>query len=429
MEKTPTKVILGRREFVQRAVGLVAAAGLVRGQTSPQVTEPLPEFTGPGANPYWNGVNPYVTYPQKLPLLRITDRGVQLETPRQYFRTTFTPNEAFFVRYHLDLIPNSIDLAKWRLNFEGNFDKPLALSFDDLLKQFEPVSVAVVNQCSGNSRSRFQPRVAGAQWGNGAMGNALWTGVRLSDLLKAAGVKEGTVQIQFQGLERGPGPEGKASNAFMKSLDRNDPVLEECLVAYLMNGEPLPMLNGFPVRLVVPGKFSTYWMKHLTWIRALTKPDDNFWMASAYRIPDTPRGTTTPEEVAAGKVKTVPIGHVNLPVRSFIVDPDGSSKLVAGLPVQLRGIAFSGYGRVIRVEVSLDNGKTWRVAALGEYHGPYSFRTWMYSWTPPRPGKYTLTVRATDEKGNTQPDEPVWNSGGYLWNQIERQNVVVGSAS
>ncbi|MCS7195311.1 MAG: molybdopterin-dependent oxidoreductase [Meiothermus sp.] len=421
-----------RRNFLQRAAGVLAAAGMlpwVKAQTSSQTAEALPSFTGPGPNPYWNGVNPFVVYPQKLPLLRLTDRGIQLETPRQYFRTAFTPNEAFFVRYHLDLIPNSIDLSSWRLNVEGNVEKPLTLSMQDLLTRFKPVSVAAVNQCSGNSRSRFQPRVAGGQWGNGAMGNAIWTGVRLMDLLQEAGVKPGTVQLQFQGLDRGPGPEGKGSNAFIKSLDWNDPVLQECIVAYRMNGEPLPMLNGFPVRLVVPGKFSTYWMKHLTWIRALTKPDDNFWMATAYRIPDTPRGNTTPADIAAGKVKTVPIGNVNMPVRSFIVDPDGSSKLVAGLPVEIRGVAFSGYGRVTKVEVSLDGGKTWRVAQLGDYHGPYSFRTWSFQWKPTQPGRYTLAVRATDEKGNVQPDEPVWNPGGYLWNRIERQDVVVGTAS
>jgi len=199
-------------------------------------------------------------------------------------------------------------------------------------------------------------------------------------------------------------------------------------VAYLMNGEPLPMLNGFPVRLVVPGKFATYWLKHLTWIRALTEEDKNFWMASAYRIPDTPNGSTTPEDVAAGRVKTVPIGKVNMPVRSFIVDPDGSYPLIAGLPAKIRGIAFSGYGRVVRVEVSTDDGQTWRRATLGADYGPYSFRTYEFTWRPERPGTYVLAVRATDEKGNVQPDSGVWNPSGYLWNKIERQEVVVLAA-
>ncbi|MER3451575.1 MAG: twin-arginine translocation pathway signal protein, partial [Thermus sp.] len=397
-------------------------------QTSAQAEEALPSFTGPGPNPYWNGVLPFVVYPQKLPLLRLTDRGIQLETPRSYFRTAFTPNEAFYVRYHLDEIPNEIDLATWRLKLEGNFERPMELSFQDLLTQFEPVSIAAVNQCSGNSRSRFQPRVTGGQWGNGAMGNALWTGVRLKDLLKKAGVKAGTVQIQFEGLDRGKGPENLGSGRFMKSLDLNDPVIEETILAYLMNGEPLPMLNGFPIRLVVPGKFATYWLKHVTWIRALTEEDKNFWMATAYRIPDTPNGSTTPEDVAAGRVKTVPIGKVNMPVRSFIIDPDGSYPLVAGLPAKIRGIAFSGHGRVVKVEVSTDGGRTWGIAALGEYYGPYSFRTYEYTWTPKAPGTYVLAVRATDEKGNVQPDTPVWNPGGYLWNKIERQEVVVLAA-
>jgi len=172
---------------------------------------PLPSFTGPGPNPYWNGVNPFVSYPQKLPLLRMTDRGIQLETPRPYFLTPFTPNAAFYVRYHLDLIPNAVDLSTWRLSVEGNVERPLQVGFEELVKSFKAASVAAVNQCSGNSRSRFQPRVPGAQWGNGGMGNARWTGVRLRELLASAGIKSGTVQLQFQGLDRGPGPEGKGA--------------------------------------------------------------------------------------------------------------------------------------------------------------------------------------------------------------------------
>jgi molybdenum-dependent oxidoreductase-like protein/molybdopterin-dependent oxidoreductase-like protein protein len=194
-----------------------------------------------------------------------------------------------------------------------------------------------------------------------------------------------------------------------------------------MNGEPLPMLNGFPVRLVVPGYFSTYWTKCLTWIRVLSAADENFWVKTAYRVPDTPRGNTTPEDVKAGKVKTVPIGR--LPVRSFLISPDGTSKIPAGMNVTLRGIAFSGFGCVNRVEVSDDGGKSWIPAKLGEDHGAYSFRTWEAAWVGKSPGRYSLAVRATDEKGNTQPDEPVWNPGGYLWNRIEKQEIAVGNAS
>lgn len=383
-------------------------------------------FTGPGANAHWNSVGPYVAEPQKAPLLLLTDRPVQLETPRHYFTTDFTPNAAFYVRWHLDGIPNAVDLKDWKLRIEGNVAKPQAYSLFELMQKFKPVSIAAVNQCSGNSRSRVQPRVAGGQWGNGAMGNAMWTGVPLHELLGAAGVKPGSVQVRFQGLETGSGPKNLGSGRFLKSLDLTDPVLSECVLAYSMNGEPLPMLNGFPVRLVVPGYFATYWMKCLTWIRVLETADENFWMKPGYRIPDTARGTTTPEDVKAGKANMVPIGR--MPVRSFLVSPDRSAKIPAGMSVTLRGIAFSGYGRVTRVEVSEDDGKSWSATKLGEDHGPYSFRSWESQWTPKAPGKYSLAVRATDEKGNMQPDEPVWNPGGYLWNRIEKEEIIAGGA-
>src|SRR6202140_2229307 len=189
-------------------------------------------FTGPGANPHWNSVGPYITGPQKAPLILLTDRPVQLETPRHYFRTAFTPNEAFYVRWHLEGIPNAVDLKNWKLQIEGNVNKPVALSLTELMQKFKAVSLAAVNQCSGNSRSRLQPRVPGGQWGNGAMGNAMWTGVRLRELLDMAGVKSGSLMVQFQGLETGAGPAGFGSNLFLKSLDLGSPVLDECLVAY-----------------------------------------------------------------------------------------------------------------------------------------------------------------------------------------------------
>jgi DMSO/TMAO reductase YedYZ molybdopterin-dependent catalytic subunit len=424
----------GRGGLTRREALAIFGSSLVAWSFSPCRGEPIlsPSGQEPEAldfslpNPGWNGLGPLVVEPQKLALLRLTDRPVQLETPRPYFREPFTPNAAFYVRYHLDGIPNSIDLKSWRLRLEGNFRRSLARSFEELLRDFSPVSVAAVNQCSGNSRSRFFPRVSGAQWGNGAMGNALWTGVRLWDLLSRAEPLPGTVQIQFQGLDTGKGPEGKGSRAFLKSLDFQDPVLGRCILAYLMNGQPLPMLNGFPVRLVVPGKFATYWVKHLTWIRALKEPDTNFWMAQAYRIPATPTGSIGPEEAATGKIPTVPIGAVDMPVRSFWIEPDGSSKLPVGLPVRVRGIAFSGGSGVSRVEISFDGGKTWQGTKLGEDLGPYSFRLWESSWKPTRPGRYLVAVRAFDGRDRTQPEKPIWNPGGYLWNCVEKQELVVG---
>jgi DMSO/TMAO reductase YedYZ molybdopterin-dependent catalytic subunit len=391
----------------------------------PGLARPVPAFTGPGPNPYWNSVGPLVSEPQKSPLILLTDRSVQLETPRHYFLQAFTPADAFYVRWHLETIPNSVDLKTWRLRVEGEVKKPLSLSFPDLLHNFSTVSVAAVNQCSGNSRSRFQPRVPGGQWGNGAMGNALWTGVKLRELLSEAKPKPGAVDVQFEGLDRGTGPEGFPSREFMKSLDLASSVLDECVLAYSMNGAPLPMLNGFPLRLVVPGYFATYWVKSLESIRLLNRPDQNFWMKTAYRIPDTPTGSTTPGDIKAGRVRMIPIGR--MPVRSFLIQPDGSTKIPAGLPVKLRGIAFSGHGGIRAVEVSA-GGTGWSPARLGAAHGPHSFRLWDFDWMPKTSGKHTIAVRATDAEGNTQPESGVWNPGGYLWNAIERQEIVVGSA-
>jgi len=422
---------ISRRKLLETLSAGAGALALGRfaeaaGAQQMHASDRLPPFTGPGANPYWSSVGPVATYPQKYPLILLTDRPVQLETPQHYFLSPFTPNGAFYVRWHLDEIPTTVDLAEWRLEVTGNVEKPLRFRFSELLSRFPSSSVAAVNQCSGNSRSRLQPRVPGGQWGNGAMGNAMWTGVRLAELLRAAGVKPGSLQVQFQGMDRGKGPAGHGSNAFLKSLDLSNPVIEECLVAYEMNGEPLPLLNGFPVRLVVPGYFATYWVKALTDIRVLDKTDENFWMKSAYRIPDTPRGATTPDDVKAGTVKMIPIGR--MPVRSFFAAPEADAKVPLGMSVALRGIAFSGHGRVTRVDVSEDDGKTWAPAQLGQEYGAYSFRTWEFSWKPQRRGPHTLAVRATDEKGNVQSDEPVWNPGGYLWNRIERQQIMAGAA-
>src|SRR6267143_6186825 len=334
----PREPVFSRRKVLKllgaAGGGVALSSFALRASAAEQETPALKtieSFTGPAHNPHWNSVGPYVSEPQKAPLILLTDRPIQLETPRHYFASAFTPNEAFYVRWHLENIPNAVDLKNWRLRVEGNVTKPAAFSLPQLMQVFKEVSVAAANQCSGNSRSRLQPRVPGGQWGNGAMGNALWTGVRLRQILDAAGVKPGSMQVQFQGLETGGGPKGFGSHEFLKSLDLTNPVIDECVVAYLMNGEPLPLLNGFPVRLVVPGYFATYWTKCLTWIRLLDKPDENFWVKTGYRIPDTRRGNTTPEEVKAGTIKTVPIAR--MPVRSFAIAPNGSAKIPVGMRI------------------------------------------------------------------------------------------------
>ena len=214
------------------------------------------------------------------------------------------------------------------------------------------VEIAAVNQCSGNSRGFFQPRVAGGEWGNGAMGNARWTGVRLKDVLDRAGVKAGAVQVRFNGLDEPVVPDGPD---FMKSLAIDHARDGEVMIAYAMNGEQLPLLNGFPLRLVVPGWYATYWVKMLNDIEVLDQPDDNFWMKTAYTIPDTPHADMKPGQTG---VKMVPINRM-VP-RSFITNIKSRRNRAGGQPTLVRGIAFGGDSGVARVEFSSDGGKTWQ---------------------------------------------------------------------
>lgn len=425
----PSSVSVSRRKSLQ-LVGAAIGASLVRhasGQVGRSVQAPLSSESGIAPSAHWNAPGPLVALPQKVPLIQLTDRPVQLETPRHYFAASHTPNAAFFVRWHLPFHPHSVDLGTFRLRIEGHVQRPQVLRFSDLLREFKPQTVVAVCQCAGNSRSRFSPRVPGTQWGHGAMGCAEWTGVRLRDLLQRAGLQAGAVAVQLRGLDRGAGPDGYGSAAYLKSLAVDSDMLDEAIVAYAMNGEPLPLLNGFPLRVVVPGYFATYWIKALSQIRVLPTTDDNFWMQTAYRVPATPDGSITPEALQNGSVTWVPVGR--MPVRSFVVSPigDAAGKLPVGVPIVVRGQAFSGHDRITRVELSTDDGRTWSAASLGDDLGRYAFRAFTARFTPRQPGRVVLCVRATDGKGHRQADATIWNPGGYQWHHIERQEVSIGS--
>ena len=393
-----------RRHFLRTAGTLAAGLGLgLRAHAADTVDLP-----------FGNGSRPVATFPQKRPLIVLTSRPPQLETPWPVFdESIITPNDAFFVRYHLAGIPTEIDPDTFRIAVKGLVDTPLSVSLADL-KALDPVEVVAVNQCSGNSRGFFDPRVAGGQLANGAMGNARWRGVSLKTVLDKAGVKAGAKQVKFDGLD---GPVLPATPDFVKALDIDHALSGDVMIAYAMNGADLPLLNGYPVRLVVPGYYGTYWVKHLDEITVIDDVLNNFWMGTAYRIPDNACACVVPGTTPA---RTRPIGRLD--VRSFITNLDDGARLPADRPVPLRGIAFDGGYGIGEVDVSPDGGRTWMAAELGKDLGKYSFRGWQAAVTLP-PGKHDLKVRATNAIGQSQPSEPLWNPSGYMRNVVETTRV------
>lgn len=354
-------------------------------------------------------------YPEKGPMLVLRNRPPLLETPMDVFdRDVFTPNDRFFVRWHWADIPTQVDTARFHLRVTGG-RRELAFSLPDLLK-LPRISFAVVNQCSGNSRALFDPPVPGAQWGHGAMGNAKWEGVSLRLLLEAAGVPPGKELVRFGGLDK---PLTQV-DAFEKSLSIDHAMNGEVMVAFAMNGEQLPLLNGFPLRLVVPGWYSTYWVKALDHIDIAAGPDANYWMAKAYQIPATPGANVQP---GTKEFPKTPINAMN--PRSWITSIEPGARIAYRPRIGVGGIAMGGDRGVRRVELSHDGGRTWRDTTLGPDEGRYSFRRFAASVPVAARGGMLLMARCTNDAGVTQPMTPNWNPGGYMRNCVETCPVTV----
>jgi sulfite dehydrogenase len=366
--------------------------------------------------PVANGHRRLVAFPEKRPLIVLTSRPPQLETPFEVFNDgLITPNDAFFVRYHNAGIPTSIDGDKHVIKIGGNAaGKPFELTLADLRTQFKPVELVAVNQCSGNSRALFNPRVTGGQLTNGAMGNARWVGVPLKDVLARAELKNTARQVTFDGLDMAL----LGGGDFVKALDIGHAMNGEVMIAYQMNGAGLPMLNGYPVRLVVPGFYGTYWVKHLSEIQVIDQVFDGFWMKPAYRVPDNPCACVEPGTAPAA---TRPIGRFN--VRSFITSVADGARVPAGSPMAVRGIAFDGGQGIREVAWSIDGGQSWREAALGQELSRFSFREFTFGFTP-QAGSYDLRVRAFNRSGESQPMDPLWQPGGYMRNVVESVKIL-----
>jgi DMSO/TMAO reductase YedYZ molybdopterin-dependent catalytic subunit len=407
----------GRRAFLQASAGALGAALWPRfaaGENAAVSTlgaSELPAGTQASALLY--------ALPGKRPLIKKSFRPPNFETPTSYFNELYTPNDAFFVRYHLANIPEQSADA-WRLKIAGEgIDKPYELALDALKTQFDAVELPAMCMCSGNRRGLFQPHVPGVEWGHGAMGNARWKGARLKDVLARAGVGKLALEVAFDGADTGV---LQGTPDFMKSLPIWKAMDENTLVAYEMNGAPLPHWNGFPVRLVVPGWTATYWMKHLSAINVLVKPFDNFWIKTAYRIP---KGKFPVIDRFTSQETDANTPITEMVVNSLITNIDAGAQFKLGQTIELRGIAWDGGYGIARVEISDDGGASWRSAQLESDAGRFSWRQWRAEVRPREVGALTLMARASNRLGATQTFDLVQNPAGYHHNVVQRLTVSV----
>ena len=356
--------------------------------------------------------------PGKVPLIKKTFRPPNFETPVEYFRTPITPNKAFFVRYHLAGIPQ-LKASDWSLAVGGDAaEREIKFTLEQLKKDFKPAQVTAVNQCSGNRRGLFEPHVPGVEWGVGAMGNAVWRGVRLKDVLAKAGVKAGALEVVLDGADHAPLDK---TPDFVKSLPLEVAMRDETLIAFEMNGEPLPHWNGFPARLVVPGWTGTYWIKQLVSVKIVSQPEKNFWMSTAYRLPRDKFKTPTFKSQLYAPNEPITAMVVN----SLVTSLKSGQQVARGKPIGVKGVAWDGGAGIDRVEISSDLGASWQRAALGKDLGRYSFREFTLNLPGRESGALVVMARATNRAGETQVAELIHNPAGYHHNVIQRLYVEV----
>jgi DMSO/TMAO reductase YedYZ molybdopterin-dependent catalytic subunit len=410
--------MISRRSLMIGGAGGVGSLALGLARVPAQADNALPQLAG-GLPAGVKDVASLEALPGKAPLIKLTYRPPNYETPLRYFREAITPNDAFFVRYHLANIPEKIDAELWRLAVGGDgLEKPFEVSLAEL-KTMPAVEVTAVLQCSGARRGLFEPHVPGVQWGYGAIGAAKWKGARLKDLLAKGGLKKEAIEVVLDGAD---GPVLDKTPKFVKSIPVWKALEDDALVAYEMNGAPLPHWNGFPARIVVPGWTGTYWMKHAISLTISTKPFAGYWMAKAYRLP-VGKFSFVQHFASQENEATTPI--TEMMVNSLMTQPAEGATVAAGSPVEVKGLAWdAGYG-ISAVEVSTDGGETFSAARLGEDLGRFAFRAFAYEFTPAAPGRRVILVNARNRIGQCQTAELVANPGGYHHNLMSRVAIDV----
>ncbi len=333
---------------------------------------------------------------------------LDLESPVEVFNRFLTPNELFFVRSHFGA--PAVSLGPWQLKIRGLVERPLMLSLADLAG-LEQVEAPAVLQCAGNGRAYFTPTIPGVPWDRGGVGNASWLGVRLVDLLRRAGLKlePGEGHVHLLGADA---PPSIKAPMFFRSIPLERALDPTTLVALRMNGEPLPLLHGGPLRLVVPGWAGNHWMKWLRSITVAREEAPGTYQQAGYKMPKVP----TPPGVDLKPADLVPL--TTMTVKSLIARPIAGARLAAG-PIEVRGVAWTGSGHVTAVEVAAGRDGAWRPATFLSDARPGTWRLWRCTLQGVRPGRLELRARATDSMGQTQPEVTPWNRSGYLWNGID----------
>jgi sulfite oxidase len=327
-----------------------------------------------------------VTVAGKRSLILHNDRPEDLETPLRYYDTWLTPVDAFYVRQHIPR-PAPIDPTAYRLAVNGMVSKPLTLTLADL-ERLPQQTIPATLECAGNGRAFFRPQVPGIQWGRGAVGNAEWSGPRVSDVLALAGADRSATFLEIDGADQGAG----GTPDFIRSMPMKKALDASTVLALRMNGQPIPDIHGFPARLIVPGWCGSSFVKWVTRLSPAAARHNGFFMNPAYRIPKTavaPGG-------AAAAADLEPIE--GMPVKSTISAPEDQASLTLG-PQVIRGFAWAGEEAIERVEVSTDGGSRWSDAELSPQRLPFAWRLWQLRWQPANPGYHTILSCATDSAG------------------------------
>jgi DMSO/TMAO reductase YedYZ molybdopterin-dependent catalytic subunit len=405
------------------SLGAAAGLGLPLGSGAAGLTSAASAQGAPAAGAAPKGPQPF-DYPGKdKGLVLLGDRPLVAETPERLLDDDTTPIGKFFVRNNGQIAEENKQGDAWSFKVEGEVDKPLTLTVAELKSRFAPQTMRMVLECGGNGRSFFQPPGRGNQWTNGGAGCAEWTGVRLADVLKAAGLKDGAKFTGHYGAD--PHLSGDAGkDAISRGMPIEKAMEPHSMLVWAMNGEPLPHIHGGPLRLVVPGWPASLSSKWLTRVLVRKDPHDGQGMGgTSYRLPTIP---LVPGSNADGKTNFADM--TSMPVRSIITAPANGTRLDAGTrQVPLRGAAWAGDHDIQKVEVSVDAGQRWQMVSMAKPKNRYDWVRWVGTVALPSDGYFEVWVRATDSRGVAQPHVATnWNPQGYGSNPLHRIAVLVG---